>query len=284
MKMRLSFWSLILGVVMFALPAAAFPAITAPVNDYAGVLQPYEVERIAARIRDHQTRTTNQIALLVVRNLEGLPIEDYTLRVAREWGGGQRGHDNGILVVFALDDHRSRIEVGPGLQAAVPDSVTVAILHSIRPQLRASAYGDAFYTTVDTLVLRTGGVPGTYRPAARVTAPADSGLSDGAIFLIILGAFLLIVLVVYLIRRSDRSSSGYYGGGYSSGYGGGGGYSSNSTFVYLGGGGGGSSGGGSSGGGSSGGGSSDWGSSSSSNDSSSGGGGSFDGGGGSSDW
>lgn len=277
MKMRLSFWSLILGVVMFALPAAAFPAITAPVNDYAGVLQPYEVERIAARIRDHQTRTTNQIALLVVRNLEGLPIEDYTLRVAREWGGGQRGIDNGILVVFALDQHRSRIEVGPGLQGSVPDSVATAILHSVHPQLRAAAYGDAFYTTVDTLVLRTGGVPGTYRPAARVTAPADSGLSDGMILLIILGAVLLIALVVYLIRRSDRRSSGYYGGGYSSGY------SSNSTFVYLGGGGGGSS--GSSGGGySSGGGSSDWGSSSSSNDSSSGGGGSFDGGGGSDSW
>ncbi len=141
MKMRLSFWTLILGAVMFALPANALPVITAPVNDYAGVLQPNEVERIASRIRDHQTRTTNQIALLVVRNLEGLPIEDYTLRVAREWGGGQRGHDNGILVVFAIDEHRSRIEVGPGLQAAVPDSAATAILHNRRSQLRAAQYG-----------------------------------------------------------------------------------------------------------------------------------------------
>lgn len=277
MKMRLSFWSLILGVVMFALPAAAFPAITAPVNDYAGVLQPYEVERIAARIRDHQTRTTNQIALLVVRNLEGLPIEDYTLRVAREWGGGTEGVNNGILVVFAIDEHRSRIEVGPGLQGSVPDSVATAILHSVRPQLQAAAYGDAFYTTVDTLVLRTGGVPGTYHPAARVTAPANSGLSDGTILLfIILGAVLLIALVVYLIRRSDRSSYGY-----SSGYGGGYSGSSNNTFVYFGGGGGGSS---SSSSSSSSSGSSDWGSSSSSSSDYSGGGGSFDGGGGSDSW
>lgn len=273
MKMRLSFWPLLLGVVMFALPALAIPTITAPVNDRAGVLQPYEVERIAARIRDHQTRTTNQIALLVVRNLEGLPIEDYTLRVAREWGGGTRGASNGILVVFALDEHRSRIEVGPGLQAAVPDSVAGAILHSLRPQLRAAQYGDAFYSAVDTLVMRTGGVPGTYRPASRVTAPANSGLSDGEILAIILLVLLLVALMVYLIRRSDRSSHyGYGGGGYS-----GGGHGS--TFVYLGGSGGGSS---SSSSSSS---SSDWGSSSSSNSSDySGGGGSFDGGGSSDSW
>ena len=91
MKMRLSLWSLILGVVMFALPALAIPRITTPVTDNAGVLQPYEVERIATRVTEHRARTGNQIALLVVHNLEGLPIEDYTLRVAREWGGGTDG-------------------------------------------------------------------------------------------------------------------------------------------------------------------------------------------------
>ena len=288
MKMRLSLWPLILGLVMFTLPASAFPSITAPVTDNAGVLQPHEVERISARLREHQTRTTNQIALLVVRNLEGLPIEDYSVRVFREWGGGLRGRDNGILVVFALDEHRDRIEVGMGLQASVPDSVATAILHSLRPQLRSAQYGDAFYSAVDTLVMRTGGVASTIRPVMRVTPPTR-GMSDGTIILLILAGVFLIALVVYLIRRSDRRNYGDYGGGYRSpGYNGS--YrspsysSSSNTFVYVGG----SSGGGSSSPSSS----SDWGGSSSSSDYSggggssdySGGGGSSDGGGGSDSW
>lgn len=252
MNKLLSLWSIILGAVLFTLPALAIPTITTPVTDTARVLSYNEVERIASRIRDHQTRTGNQIALLVVPNLEGLPIEDYSLQVARQWGGGQRGVNNGILVVFAIDERRSRIEVGPGLQDRVPDSVAASILHSVRPELRAWRYGDAFYTTVNSLVLRTGG---SVSPAARVQARDED--NTGLIIFIILGGILLIVLIVYLIRRSDRGS---YGGGYSS-----------NTFIFW-------------DSGSSGGSSSSWGSGGSSNSDGGGGGGGFDGGGGSDSW
>ena len=249
MKMRLSVMTLILGLVLYAVPALALPRINAPVNDYAGVLQPYEVERIANRIRGHQERTGNQIALLVVNGLEGLPIEDYSYQVARSWGGGQAGLNNGILVTFAVQDHRSRIEVGPGLQAQVPDSVASSLLISVRPQLRASQFGDAFYDVINTLVMRTGGVPDTasYRRPQVQTQDSDLVI----LWAIVVAVVLIIFLIILLAASSNRRRSG-----------------GSSTFIFW------DSGGSS--GGSSGGGSNDGGFD--------GGGGGFDGGGGSGSW
>ena len=250
MNMRWSISTFILGLVLCAFPVSALPRINAPVNDYAGVLQPYEVERIANRIRNHQARTSNQIALLVVHNLEGLPIEDYSIRVARDWGGGQAGVNNGILVIFALDEHRSRIEVGPGLQGQVPDSVASALLVSIRPQLRAAQYGDAFYSTVDTLVMRTGGVPDTafHRQAQ---PPPSQGISDDDIFVIILAIVVLAILLTILLSASNRRGGGssstffWFDGGGSSGSSGGGWGGDSNSGGYDGGGGGFDGGGGS---------------------------------------
>ena len=272
-RLGLSLLAVLLTLTV-ATSAHAYPAITHPVTDLAGVLTPAEVEDIAARELDHFQRTHVQIAVLTVPTTNGEPIEDFTNGVAGQWRGGQAGQNNGVLVVLAIQDHRSRIEVGSGLEAQVTDSQAVELLDSMRPSFRASQFGDGLRGIVGALIVATGGNPQMITQAGWSYHPMPaqhSGDHTVLILLIILGGFLFL-LMLWWMARDNGGRRGYSGG---RSYGGG-----SSTFVYF-------DGGSSSSNSSSSSGSSSWdsGSSSSSNDSSySGGGGDFGGGGGSSDW
>src|SRR5919202_2837988 len=97
------------------------PAFTAPVVDQAKAI-PDEVERSVDRaLLEYQARSGNQVAVAVVRTTGGKSIEDYSIDLARQWGVGTKGKDNGVVLVIALDDRRLRIEVGRGLEGELTD-------------------------------------------------------------------------------------------------------------------------------------------------------------------
>ena len=70
------------------------------------------------------TKSTAQLAVLTINTLDGEPIEDYALEVLRQWGIGSKEQNNGALIVVAVKDRRSRIEVGYGLEGSLPDGLT----------------------------------------------------------------------------------------------------------------------------------------------------------------
>ena len=74
--------------------------------------------------RELDSKTTAQVAVLTVPTLDGEPIENYALKVLRGWGIGSRDKNNGVLIVVATQDRQSRIEVGYGLEGALPDGLT----------------------------------------------------------------------------------------------------------------------------------------------------------------
>jgi len=143
------------------------PTIAAPVTDLANVLTAEEEVPIAERLRAHRASTSVHIAVLLVRTTNGEPIDDFAHRVATAWGGGAKGEDKGALVVLAIDDRRSRIEVGHGLEASLPDAKARAILDNAKPLLRSQAYRAAVHMLVEELIVATGG-------ARRETAPSGS--------------------------------------------------------------------------------------------------------------
>lgn len=242
----------LLILCLLACERAPISAITQPVNDRAGVLTEGDREVLASLLIAHRDATHVQIAVLLVNSTDGEPIEDFSLRAADAWGGGGRGIDDGALVVLAVADHRSRIELGRGLEAAVPDGEARRLLDAARPSLRQHDYRGALEGILNGLVARTAGVtlPDHYPPRAA----RHVGMSDEMIVLLIVLGVLLVIVVVVVIMRSDARS-----GGYSS--------SSSSSVFFFGGSPGGSSDSSSSN-------SSDWG----------GGGGGLDGGGSSGDW
>lgn len=136
------------------------------VNDYANVLSPSDENELSRLVAVHRDATGVQIALLTVSTTDDEPIDDFSHRVASAWGGGQHGRDNGVLVTLAINDHRSRIEVGRGLEASLTDGTARQLLDEVRPALRGGDYLGAFRSIVGGIVLHTGALSFPQEPVA----------------------------------------------------------------------------------------------------------------------
>jgi len=161
-----AFWCLALVVLLIArgTALAAPPAITTPVTDIAGAVDAEDEDRIASALVQLRQGGGPQMAVVFVRTTEGQPIEDYTLRVAEAWGGGTKELDSGVVLLIALEDRRSRLEVGYGLEASIPDAKARGILDGMRDDLRAERPGDAALRAIREVAAATG------RPAPSVAA------------------------------------------------------------------------------------------------------------------
>lgn len=107
------------------------PYLTGRVNDNAHVLTGNQLDSLSEMLLRHENLTTNQVVVLTIASLEGNNIEDYAYRVFNEWGLGQKGQDNGVLIVVAPNDRRMRIEVGYGLEAVLTDLTTSHIIQNV---------------------------------------------------------------------------------------------------------------------------------------------------------
>ena len=120
--------------------AADVPYLTGRVVDNAEILSAGDARRSSRPIsRRTRTRTTNQIAVLTVKSLDGESVEDFAVRVFEAWKLGQKGKDNGVLVVVAPTDRRMRIEVGYGLEGTLTDAAAARIIRDrMTPRFKAN--------------------------------------------------------------------------------------------------------------------------------------------------
>ena len=152
-------WALVTALWLFAAPAAAreVPALRGRVTDEAGVLAPDELRELDRRLAAYEQSTGRQLAVLVVRSLEGDPLEDFSIRVVEAWQLGRKGKDDGILVLLAMDERKARIEVGYGLEGEVTDLVSARIIHDVmRPYLVQGRPGAALLAGVDAIIAAAG--------------------------------------------------------------------------------------------------------------------------------
>ena len=237
--------------VLLHAPAALaqkFPAFTAPVVDAAGVVPDDVEQRIDAELNDYQQRTGNQIAVAVVDTTGRQSVEDYSIDLARRWGVGTKGKDNGVLLFIAYKQRAYRIEVGRGLEGDLTDLESGEIRDLMRPKLRENDVGGAI--EVGTQEIRR--ALGDTQVAAPPPEPqrGSRGPNIGAFFPLL----FLIPFFLGIGRRSRRRRLGwitpvFWGGGWGGGWGGssGGGFGGDAGGGFGGGGGGGFGGGGASG-------------------------------------
>lgn len=121
------------------------------VSDFARVIDGGTRQRLEAYCGVVERSTGAQIALVTIPSLEGEPIEDVANTIFRAWGVGQKGKDEGILLLLAIRDRRSRLEVGYGLEPILPDGLDGSILREMRPALRQQRYGEALLAAADTI-------------------------------------------------------------------------------------------------------------------------------------
>ncbi len=129
------------------------PALHAHVTDLAGVLPAERVQRLEQVLTQFETETSHQIAVLTVPTTDGEPIEAFALRVAESWKLGRKGADNGILLIVATRDRKARIEVGYGLEGAVPDIVGKRVISDVMaPRFRADDMPGGIDAAADALM------------------------------------------------------------------------------------------------------------------------------------
>lgn len=111
------------------------------VTDVANVLSPEQKEILERKLVALDDSTSNQIAVVLIKTLDDYPIEEYATKLFRAWGIGNKKTNNGVLLIAAIDDHKIRIEVGYGLEGAIPDITTASIIRNdIVPNFKAGDY------------------------------------------------------------------------------------------------------------------------------------------------
>lgn len=187
-------------------PALALdvPPLSGRVNDLAGILSPEIEARLDADLARLEEQDGTQIAVLTIQSLAGEELERFSLRVASAWGLGQKGKDNGALLLVAVKEHDIRIEVGYGLEDKLTDMTSGQIIrHAIVPAFRAGDFNAGVERGVAAMIQA---VHGEYQPPEKLAdtgGPAQPGSESGNIELDApLGALLVLVpLVATCCRR-----------------------------------------------------------------------------------
>ena len=181
------------------------------VNDLAQVMTPDQVASLEAKLVAYDDSTSNQIAVVTVKSLGGYEIEEYALKILRDWGVGNKATNNGIVIVAAIDDRKIRIETGYGLEGAVPDITAKQIIdNDITPAFREGNYYRGFDHAAESIMKAAAGeykAPAEYRDRKRTK---ERGIGGGAIVLAV------IIIIISLISRGGggggmMSRRGYRG-------------------------------------------------------------------------
>jgi uncharacterized protein len=154
--MRRAAQALLLTVLFIAAAVHAgteVPYLSGRVNDEAEILSPQTRRTLSERLKEHEDRTTDQVVVLTVRTLGGESIEEFATRVFDSWKLGQRGKDNGVLVIVVPDDRRMRIEVGYGLEERMTDLLAGRIIRNVMtPKFKAGDYDGGIEAGVDAVL------------------------------------------------------------------------------------------------------------------------------------
>lgn len=196
--------ALLLCVGRLALGAdlAPVPQLQSPVTDATGTLSPEQRSQLDQRLRAFEAEKGTQIAVLMVASTQPEAIEQYSIRVVEAVKLGRRKIDDGILLLIARDDRAVRIEVGYGLEGAVPDVMANRIIEQvIVPHFRANDYYGGINEAVTRLMALVQGEP---LPEAERKPAMPSGQGIGSV----LPVLLMLVFVGGAILRGLFGSFG----------------------------------------------------------------------------
>lgn len=206
------------------------------VHDEAQLLSSEQRSSLDSKLAAFEQETSNQIVVATFSSLDDESLEDFSIRLAEKWKIGQKGKDNGIILVIFPQDRRLRIEVGYGLESVVPDAYASRIIEEkIKPNFRKGDFYAGIDQAVDALMKATVGV---YEAESKGTE-RGRGIPLPVLFLLLI--FFVPLILLFQARQYGGHNISWRRSGSWSGSGGGGGWS--------GGGGGFSGGGGSFGGG-----------------------------------
>jgi len=243
---RLIVAALLVGATLVGVAAAepTFPALTGRIVDEAGLLSGQDDAEITQELKAIEEKSTDQVVVVTLKSLQGYPIEDFGYQLGRKWGIGQKGKDNGILLIVAPNERKVRIEVGYGLEPVMTDALSnIIIQNAILPEFRRGNYAAGIRAGVrdikDVLLGDAEAVKERAKTTGRSSQPQPDTLQL-ILFLFWMGLVLYIMWAAYRSSLAAQQASGgrrrggtivvpgnsgSWGGGWSGDDGGGGGWS-----------------------------------------------------------
>ena len=206
----------LLAALALAAPAAAqtFPALTGRVVDDADMLSAATRGILTRELAELEEKTSRQLVVVTVKSLQGRSIEDFGVRLGRAWQIGQKGKNNGVLLIVAPNERKVRIEVGYGLEGDLPDAVAKLIIEErILPNFRQGNMVGGVVSGTETIIKVLGGDSAQWKRRAAHAHPGflahvlgfvlDIVFSVGGFFLsilfmLLLGAILSLVSLAWL--------------------------------------------------------------------------------------
>lgn len=209
------------------------PKLSGRVVDQAQLLSTAGEAQLTQMLTAHEQASSEQVVVVTVPSLQGRSIEEFGVALGRAWGIGQKGEDNGALLIVAQNDRRMRIEVGYGLEGRLTDAQSSIIINSIlTPAFRQGQFEQGIIAGTAAIIQVLGGDP-LQAPADAESPPASTlgGLVFFFIIIVLLlgggrggrggsGRALLAGALLGGLGGGGRSGGGFGGGG--GGFGGGG--------------------------------------------------------------
>ena len=184
---RAFFFALLLCWPFAATAQVAVPPLSGRVVDQTATLSAGDIDTLTQRLKDLERRKGSQVAVLIVPTTQPASIEQFAIRVAEAWKIGRRKIDDGALLVVAKNDHKLRIEVGYGLEGALPDVTARRIIDEIIvPHFRTGDFAGGISAGVDRMIRVIDGEP---LPAPK---PEASHNVDPGLFNIVFSPFGLL--------------------------------------------------------------------------------------------
>lgn len=225
-----------------------FPERPSPprlVNDLAGMMDESEQARLEAKLLQYEQTSSTQITIVTIKNLGSYEIAQYAVELGNRWGVGQKGKDNGVVIIASLNDRAVNISSGYGLEGALTDITSGQIIRNeILPQFKKGDFYAGFDKAADAIIAAT---KGEYKAEEKSKYPKGRNIPAGGVVFIVLVIYFIIWLMnkiggggkgggTYMSGRGHRGWGGpWIGGGF--GGGGFGGGSSGGGFGGFGGGG-----------------------------------------------
>ncbi len=227
---------IVLALLFFAISNISaqpkIPELKQYATDFTNTISSSQLSQLSQELKKFDDATSNQIILLVIPTLEGYPLEMYANEVAEKNRIGTKENDNGILFLVVKNDRKMRIEVGYGLEGALPDALASSIIRNeVTPYFKRDDYTSGVIAGLSAIISATKGEYTNNRKQR--SNDEDGGFPWG--FLVFILIFLVFgrnrgglgtLLLLGALGGGGRSSGGFGGGGFGGGgfSGGGGGF------------------------------------------------------------
>ena len=190
--------------------ALEVPPLRGRINDYASMIEPDKARELESRLSDFERDTGHQVAVITIPSLKGDALEDFSIRVAENWKIGQKGFDNGAILLVAQKEHKLRIEVGYGLEGVLPDAIANRIINEIIvPRFRENDYSGGIEAGIESIFKITRGeaLPNSSQDKTRIKGNRPAA-----------GLFIFAALIALIVGISRRTPlGGAFGGAISAG-------------------------------------------------------------------